>query len=380
MDQQHSVTRGGAAAPAAEDVAPASAAADRISYKFQRLREKLRQAVASGEWPGKLPGERSLARRFHVNAKTLSKALTDLAAEGVLERSIGRGTYVKGTAPAPAAQRRWLALCDPQQADGCLVHWIRRADPEAQIQVVAGNAADLRPSFLNTFSAVLDLAPATPESLLRDLAVRGLPVVAVGREARTYSTHAVLVDVALGATRLARDLMLAGHRRIGAVEASGSSVVSHALRQAAARYAPDAVVEAAAPGEVSALLNGGGVTALVCDSAATARQVKPLLGRSPAGASVSIAAVGAACEGASGDANASSSPRDDIPCSGYFVPCAKLAEAVVTLLRDASAATRPATLWLAGEFADRGTIHPVGTDAPLVGSESAPFRVTGMMV
>ena len=56
-----------------------------LSYKFQRLREKLRQAIASGELAGKLPGERVLARRFHVNAKTLSKALTDLAAEGLLE-------------------------------------------------------------------------------------------------------------------------------------------------------------------------------------------------------------------------------------------------------------------------------------------------------
>src|SRR6266566_7947725 len=76
---------------------------DGLSYKFQRLREKLRAAVASGELSGKLPGERALARRFHVNAKTLSKALTDLAAEGLLDRSIGRGTYVKTEAPTGAA-------------------------------------------------------------------------------------------------------------------------------------------------------------------------------------------------------------------------------------------------------------------------------------
>src|SRR3954452_25316261 len=88
----------------------------RLSYKFQRLREKLRSAIASGELSGKLPGERQLARRFRVNAKTLSKALTDLAAEGLLERSIGRGTFVKGslpegapTAAAPQADR-WLII------------------------------------------------------------------------------------------------------------------------------------------------------------------------------------------------------------------------------------------------------------------------------
>src|SRR5688572_21196675 len=89
------------------------AAATPLSYKFQRLREKLRAAIASGELAGKLPGERALARRFSVNAKTLSKALTDLAAEGVLERSIGRGTFVRGTTPEPAtpAAEKWLLIC-----------------------------------------------------------------------------------------------------------------------------------------------------------------------------------------------------------------------------------------------------------------------------
>src|SRR5471030_938565 len=92
-----------------------NASENSLSYKFQRLREKLRQAIASGELTGKLPGERSLAKRFHVNAKTLSKALNDLAAEGLLDRSIGRGTFVKGHATVPSAQKRWLLVCDASQ-------------------------------------------------------------------------------------------------------------------------------------------------------------------------------------------------------------------------------------------------------------------------
>src|SRR4051812_49188570 len=99
----------------------ATTAEARLSYKFQRLREKLRTAIKSGELSGKLPGERQLARRFRVNAKTLSKALTDLAAEGLLERSIGRGTFVKqttdATAEAPVATNsdRWLIICDANE-------------------------------------------------------------------------------------------------------------------------------------------------------------------------------------------------------------------------------------------------------------------------
>src|SRR6266436_1807385 len=111
---------------------PAHVRPSGMSYKFQRLREKLRQAVASGELSGKLPGERALAKRFHVNAKTLSKALTDLAAEGLLDRSIGRGTYVKGSAPADSAQGRWLVICDPDDADSSLLDALRAANPELQ--------------------------------------------------------------------------------------------------------------------------------------------------------------------------------------------------------------------------------------------------------
>src|SRR5829696_4122133 len=84
---------------------------ERLSYKFQRLRERLRDAVVNGELSGKLPGEREFARRFKANPKTLSKALTDLAAEGLLERSIGRGTYVKGSVPVDEAGEKWLIVC-----------------------------------------------------------------------------------------------------------------------------------------------------------------------------------------------------------------------------------------------------------------------------
>src|SRR3712207_3328029 len=89
---------------------------------------------SSGELSGKLPGERALAKRFHVNAKTLSKALTDLAAEGVLDRSIGRGTYVKGSAPPQSAPSRWLVICDEEDDSvGCVVEHFRRVNPDVHV-------------------------------------------------------------------------------------------------------------------------------------------------------------------------------------------------------------------------------------------------------
>src|SRR4051812_2978764 len=146
----------------------ASAASARLSYKFQRLRERLRQAIASGELTGKLPGERQLSRRFRVNAKTLSKALTDLAAEGLLQRSIGRGTFVKGqeASDAPAAPaEKWLLICDADQTHSPVMQAVAQANPGAQI---ATDVSAMRPSFINQFKAVIDFATNTPDQFLRD--------------------------------------------------------------------------------------------------------------------------------------------------------------------------------------------------------------------
>jgi DNA-binding LacI/PurR family transcriptional regulator len=327
----------------------------RMSYKFQRLREKLRQAVTSGELSGKLPGERALAKRFHVNAKTLSKALTDLAAEGLLDRSIGRGTYVKGSAPAPLSPSRWLVLCDEADDSGvaCLLDQLRAAQADLHVATSA-SVATMRPSFLNGFGAVVDLAGDTPDAFLRDLAVRNVPVVAINREPRTYSTHAVLVDLVLGAQHVARDLLCAGHRRLAAVEREGGGSLGHTLRQFARRYTDgQSVVESFSVAEVEAgagvaALGEGGFTAVVCDSARTGARVRAALARAGVDVPghVSMAAVGCLCGG-----------KMACPCSGYFVDYEPLADAVVKLLRDGPP-PRPTTLWLVGEFIDRDTIGP----------------------
>src|SRR5262245_36730547 len=187
----------------------------RLSYKFQRLRERLRMAITSGELSGKLPGERQLARRFRVNAKTLSKALTDLAGEGILDRSIGRGTFVKGAAQPHASGDRWLIICDPPQASANIIRMVQDANPNSQ---VVTSVNDLRPSYLNQFKAVVNFAWETSYEFLRSLVVRNLNVVLVNREPKMLSINSVLVDRAPGAWSLTRDMLLWGHRRLLAVE------------------------------------------------------------------------------------------------------------------------------------------------------------------
>lgn len=321
-----------------------------MSYKFQRLRERIRQAVASGELSGKLPGERELARRFHVNAKTLSKALTDLAAEGLLQRSIGRGTFVQGTGPNPVAGA-WLLISNWSESEPPVVSAIRAANPETK---VVHDVSTVRPSFINQFQAVIDLTGKLPPDFVRDLIVRGITFVAVGYEPRTYTTHAVLSDVSYEATCLGRDLMIGGHRRFLAVQQGTCKVLSEALRKAAARYAPDATVDVCFPRDVPGVMEFR-PTALLCDSLSAAQELmKTLAGLDvQIPADLSVAVVGCA--------------SDELPCSGYSVSPQRQAQAVIELLRGAVPG-RPTMLWLAGIFHDMGTTGPIA----MAGASDAP--------
>lgn len=316
---------------------------ERLSYKFQRLREKLREAIASGELSGHLPGERKLARKFRVNAKTLSKALTDLAAEGLLERSIGRGTFVKGTiAPEPAATlEKWLIICDGQQANSPIVQQLLAANPEAQC--VSGLATH-RPSFLNSFRAAVIFSREAPDAFIRDLVVRNISVVIAGRRPSTYSTHVVLIDRSHGAATIARDLLLAGHRRIAVVESPGSTDLVVAVRNTAQRYATDAAVDGIAPGDLPTAIKHE-ATAVICDSAADAENAQKVLDelQLEVPRHISLAVVG------SGD--------EEARCSGYFVSSAQFGGAIIEILRDNST-KRPVTLFLSGTSIDRGTTGP----------------------
>jgi len=318
-----------------------------LSYKFQRLRERLRLAVSNGELSGKLPGERQLARKFRVNAKTLSKALTDLAAEGLLDRSIGRGTFVKGAAPSDQARSgRYVIVCEPGHEEDAVVSQLLQICPKA---LLAANVAALRPSFLNQFEAVIDLTPGISEKFLRDMQVRGMRVVAVNREPDVHSVDTVAVDCALGAASMARDLILGGHRRIAVVESMARSIAGEAAMRTAARYSPAGVVSVCGEDGLTTALNSG-ATAIICDAVPCAQRVRTTLEKSGLriGIDLSLAAIGT-CD-------------TNFPCSGQYVDCTVVAQTIADLLT-ANSTARPTMIWLAPKWVDRGTIGVVANRA-----------------
>ncbi len=308
-----------------------------LSYKFQRLREQIRLAVASGEFAGKLPGERVLAKRFGVNAKTLSKALTDLAAEGLLQRSVGLGTFVKGSLPAALSPEHCLILAD--DAGSPLVQQLSRRFSQSRLVT---DTSLIRPSFLAQFAAVINCMNCLPEPLFRDLVVRGLPVITTRPQAG-YATHAVLMDKTQALFTLARDMILAGHRRIVAMDLPGQTIAYDALRAAAARYSPQMDVSSAHPNDWRTITPPQ-VSAILCGDASLAAQLLTVGSEQyTTETRPALAAVG--------------DLADPVPCTGYYLDPARQAQAIDDLLHELSA-QKPTTLWISGRFIDTGSMNP----------------------
>jgi GntR family transcriptional regulator len=94
-------------------VAPAagSAAAPSFSPLYQQIKTLILRSLQSGEWkPGEaIPSEVELATRFRVSQGTVRKAIDELAAENLLLRRQGKGTFV-ATHSERQVQYRFLRL------------------------------------------------------------------------------------------------------------------------------------------------------------------------------------------------------------------------------------------------------------------------------
>jgi GntR family transcriptional regulator len=78
---------------------------------YKQIKSLLVQRLQQGEWkPGEpIPSENELAARFQVSQGTVRKAVDELAAENLLVRRQGKGTFV-ATHHEPRAQFRFLRL------------------------------------------------------------------------------------------------------------------------------------------------------------------------------------------------------------------------------------------------------------------------------
>lgn len=92
---------------------------------YKQVYDVLVRRIAEGQWqPGQvLPSEQALAAELHVSQGTVRKALDSLAAENLVQRHQGKGTYVAEHTQEHSLFR-FFRLCRPN-ADG------ERATPES---------------------------------------------------------------------------------------------------------------------------------------------------------------------------------------------------------------------------------------------------------
>lgn len=93
----------------------AGVAAPAFSPLYQQIKQLLLQSLQAGEWkPGEaIPSEMELAARFNVSQGTVRKAIDELAADHLLVRKQGKGTFV-ATHAEQHVQYRFLKLAPDQ--------------------------------------------------------------------------------------------------------------------------------------------------------------------------------------------------------------------------------------------------------------------------
>ncbi len=154
---------------AAADTAPSSTSSTTPSFSplYQQIKSLILQSLHGGEWkPGEpIPSEIELAGRFRVSQGTVRKAIDELAAENLLVRRQGVGTFV-ATHAEQHVQYRFLKLV-PDSGD-------IEAEGPAQREIVdcrrqRASADVARALALRTGDAVLQVR--------RVLAYRGVPTI-----------------------------------------------------------------------------------------------------------------------------------------------------------------------------------------------------------
>jgi GntR family transcriptional regulator len=165
-------------AAAADGGAPAGAqATPAFSPLYQQIKVLILQNLQSGEWKPStaIPSEIELAARFKVSQGTVRKAIDELAAENLLVRRQGKGTFV-ATHAERQIQYRFLKLIpdngDPSSEGPAQRHIIDCKRIRASVEVAralalrTGDAAlQVRRvlSFANVPTILEDLwLPATP--------------------------------------------------------------------------------------------------------------------------------------------------------------------------------------------------------------------------
>ena len=183
---------------------------------YARVRARLLQRIRSGEWkPGQLiPNEFEIAAEFGVSQGTARKAVSELAAEQLLMRRQGLGTFVVAHTPADVLFR-FFNMFDksgaPLVPDSRDVHATvapRPSDAELAALLLDGDSPVIRITRTRTRQGrpFIVEAIALPERLFPGLAARSdIPNTLYDLFQRSYGIIVVRTDDRLTAVAAATD-------------------------------------------------------------------------------------------------------------------------------------------------------------------------------
>ncbi len=190
--------------------------------------DKLRSRIESGELKpgGRLPSERSLALEFNISKVTMNKALSALAREGLLERHVGRGTFVAyrdATQQHSAVKITVVGLQDTLEDEYYvgLHRGIQEVALNESLDVLYASVKDGDYSSLlnrRRSDGLLIIDPEVrhlPE--LQSLSQRGVPFVILGASLPDVELPCVDSDNYSASVKGVQYLHRLGHRRIGSV-------------------------------------------------------------------------------------------------------------------------------------------------------------------
>jgi LacI family transcriptional regulator len=290
--------------------------------RHRQISRELLTDIANGRVGpgGRLPSEAQLCRKFGVSRPTVGRALRELQEQGLIDRRVGSGTYVRSSRPsAPAGAPRPLALLVPglgkieifevicgELAGLARVHdfsilWGGNARPRVDVDMSTQEAEDLADLFVEKGVAGVFFAPFehTPDRdpanrrIVEKFRLAGIPLILLDRDLGPFPHRSpydlVGIDNFAGGYLLAEHLIKLGAKRLAFVTRPLSAATVHA-RIAGARAAltahgiePDEpfvqVGDPTDPTFVRRAAPGRRVEAVICTNDLTAAQFMQSLAR-----------------------------------------------------------------------------------------------------
>ena len=228
------------------------------SSLYKKIIDDITQGIKSGELDGQLPTENELSTKYSVSRATVSKAMNELKANGIIIRYPGRGTFVSKeaearidryqanlpqtppkqvihTVPAEASEFKQIVLVIPTIKDRfalSIITGIQEVLPpvDYHITIVTSMDADGEAQAIKhirqTGASALVLFPVDQEYYsdeVLSMKLERFPFVLIDRPFPGIDTNYVLSDSITGGQTAMRHLLDLGHRHIGFITNTGQS-------------------------------------------------------------------------------------------------------------------------------------------------------------